>query len=210
VRDTVEYSLTQRILAKPKGENTSAREIMSLSVRQTASLSEPFDRTSTFKGNNKFTPLSVAAHINPYQSISLDASATFGNVSHQLDQASLSANVMGPKSSYLALTYFTTLLAPGQSSGNTSQLRVSTQAPLWRDRLKGSVQFNFDAERNELIEQRYILGANASCYSVALEYRDFQVFRGTGFDRNRDFQLSVSLKNVGTFVDLRGSLDRKK
>lgn len=215
VRDTVEYSLTQRILAKPKGENTSAREIMSFSVRQTASLSEPFDRTKTFAGNNKYTPLSVTAHVNPYQSISLDANATFGNISHQLDQASVSANVLGPQGSFLALTYFTSLLAPGQTTGNSSQLRINTQAPLWRDRLQASVQLNYDAEANKLQEQRYVIGANASCYSVALEYRDFRSFRGavlsgSTFDRTRDYQISVSLKNVGTFVDLRGSLDRKK
>jgi hypothetical protein len=110
----------------------------------------------------------------------------------------------------MAMTYFATFLQPTQTSGNSSQFRLNAGAPIWKDKFRGDVQVNFDAEKGEFLEQRYLLGVNASCYSVALEYRDFPVFRsGLVSERNRDYQISVSLKNVGTFVDLRGSISRK-
>src|SRR6185369_5659519 len=65
VRDSVEYSLTQRLIGKEAGPNTSPREIMSFSLRQTVSLSKAFtSATSGSTGssagvdlNQKFTPL---------------------------------------------------------------------------------------------------------------------------------------------------------
>jgi LPS-assembly protein len=209
VRDTVEYSVTQRVLAKEAKEGSSAREILSLAIRQTASLSRPLNERQGTIDTDRFTPLSVTAHVNPYQSISLNANATFGNRSKELDQASLSANVNGPANSYMALTWFAAFSNLVPQGNDSSQFRVNAGAPLWKDRLRADVQLNFDAERNEFLEQRYMLGTHASCYSVALEYRDFPVFRpGASAERTRDYHLSVSLKNVGTFVDLRGSLGR--
>lgn len=207
VQNSVEYSLTQRLLAKEKTEGSGAREIVTLSLRQTAALSEPFDERSV-AGENRFTPLVATAYINPYQSFSVNASATFGNVTHQLDQASLSANLLGRDGALFQMTWFSTYTRPGQTSGGSSQFRVGAVTPSWRNRLRGSLQVNYDAERGEVLEHRYLIDAAASCYSVALEYRDFQGFGPSGPERNRDYQLSISLKNVGTFVDLRGSLDR--
>lgn len=210
VRDVVEYSLTQRIIAKEKGENPSAREIMTLSLKQSVSLAGPFQ--SGFGGTDKsrFTPLTLSAHFNPYQAISIDANTTFGNLSRQLDQSSVSASLT-KKQAYLYLTWFASYRSP-QVRSESSQIRIVTGAPLIRrsgiDRLRADLHVNFDADKGKPIEQRLILGTNASCYSVALEYRDFRYGRfpgGAGEKRNQDFQLSISLRNVGTFVDL--SLD---
>lgn len=209
VRDTLEYSLTQRILAREATEGASAREILSLAIRQTASLSKPINQTSGTLAGDRFTPLTISAHVNPYQSISIDANASFGNESKELDQASLSANLNGPANSYVALTWFASFANLPTAGNDASQFRVNAGAPIWRDRLRADVQLNFDAQKNEFLEQRYMLGTHASCYSVALEYRDFPVFRpGENADRTRDYHLSVSLKNVGTFLDLRGSIGR--
>jgi LPS-assembly protein len=209
VEDSIEYSLTQRLLAKEAREGSGAREIVTLTFRQTAALSEPFNQTEgPSRDSDRFTPLLISANVNPYQSFSVNVNATFGNVSHQLDQTSLSANLRGPDGSYLQMTWFASFLAPGRTTGDSSQFRVSAATPSWRNRIRGAVQLNYDAERGELLEHRYLVDTTASCYSVALEYRDFQVFRSSGPEQNRDYTLSISLKNVGTFVDLRGSLDR--
>src|SRR5205823_13555294 len=103
VRDSVEYSLTQRIIGREKGAGASSREVLSFSLRQSVSLSKPFTNTTggnlpgttTPVGENKFTPLLASLHVNPYQSLTFDGNATFGNVSHQLDQISISANLVG-------------------------------------------------------------------------------------------------------------------
>ena len=207
VRDSVEYSLTQRIIGKEKTENAAARDIMSLSVRQSVSLSRPFEnRIADGREQHRFSPLIMAAHINPYQRVTLDASVTYGNVSHQLDQSSLSANIIGEKT-YLNLTWFSLYKSAVASSRESSQIRFSTGAPVWRDRVRADTQINYDAERGTLLEERYLVSFFASCYDVTLEYRDFLQFQQSDQDRTQDYQISISLKNVGTFVDFRGSLD---
>jgi len=210
VRNSVEYSLTQRIIGKEPGPNTSPREIMSFSIRQTVSLGNAF--TSTTSGstgsstptvdlNQKFTPLVASLHVNPYQSITLDASTTFGNVSHQLDQTSLSANLVGTGKNvdkYLAFTWFASFKQPGQTSGGSSQIRLNTGSSLLRDRIRGDIQLNFDAKTGKFLEQRYLIGATGSCYGVAIEYRKFLIY--TPLEKaDSSVGISITLKNIGTF-----------
>jgi hypothetical protein len=83
---------------------------------------------------------------------------------------------------------------------------VSIGTPIIRDRLRTDFEVNYDAERQELLEQRYLFGHKASCWGVDVELRDFFEY-GTQ-RRVRDYQVSINLKNVGTFVDLRGSFGR--
>jgi LPS-assembly protein len=209
VRDSVEYSLTQRLIGREAGPNASPREVLSFSLRQTVSLSKPF--TSGTGGNlpgsstlldldQKFTPLVASLHVNPYQSITLDASTTFGNVSHQLDQTSLSANLIGTGThadKYLSFTWFASYQQPGQTFDGSSQLRLNTGTALLRDKIRSDVQLNYDAKRGRFLEQRYLVGGNASCYGLALEYRQFLVY--TPFEKKDwNINLAVTLKNVGT------------
>ena len=56
---------------------------------------------------------------------------------------------------------------------------------------------NYDAKQGKFLEQRYLLGATASCYGVAVEYRRYLVFVP---EEKTDWNigLAVSLKNIGT------------
>jgi len=208
VPNSVEYSLTQRLIGKEKGDG-SAREVLSFSLRQSVSLSKPFTSatggslpgTTAPPGENKFTPLFASLHVNPYQSLTLDASATFGNVSHQLDQTSLAANLVGTgkyADKYLSFSWFSSFRQPGQPAGlNNSQIRLNTGSSLLRDRIRADVQLNYDARQGIFLEQRYLLGANASCYGVAFEYRRYLVY--DPFPRpTSSYGIAVTLKNVGT------------
>ncbi|HVT03553.1 MAG TPA: LPS assembly protein LptD [Thermoanaerobaculia bacterium] len=211
VRDSVEYSLTQRIIGKGSGPNASAREILSFSLRQSASLSQPFNQQIATLNQGKFTPITASLHVNPYQTLSLDANATIGNESHQLDQASLSANLIGKDSQrYLAVRWFSTFdsqrptsSGPPLSIPGASQFQFRTGSPILANKLRADVSMTYDATRSKFLEQRYLFGYFASCYNVTLEYRDLAVPTVS-----RDYLISINLTNVGTFVDLRGSLDR--
>lgn len=206
VRDLVEYSITQRLIGKESGEAGVARDLMSLTVRQSVSLGDPFSNFNPNSGNGqKFTPLVIQAHVNPYQRFVVDASLTYGNISNQLDQSSLAATISG-QNAYLNLTWFTSYESP-MLPFKSSQIRFGTGAPIVRNRLRADAQVNYDIERDQLLEQRYVLGYYASCYDIALEFRDFVQFTGASPKNNKDYQLSISLKNVGTFLDFRGSLD---
>lgn len=207
VTDSVEYSLTQRLIGKEAGKTGNAREVLSLSLRQTVSLAEGF-RTFTPAGQveSKFTPLVASLHVNPYQSITLDASTTFGNLSHQIDQTSISANLIGTgrlEDKYLSFTWFASFRQPGDtsatSSNTSSQIRVNTGTSLLNERVRADVQFNYDAKEGRFLEQRYLVGGNASCYGLAFEYRRYLVYDPLPKPAN-SYGIAVSLKNVGTIA----------
>lgn len=209
VRDSLEYSLTQRILGKESGEGGNAREVLSFSLRQSVALSDPFTRATTSGatfGEHKFTPLTASLHANPYQSITVDANASFGNVSHQLDQVSFSANLVGTgdrADKYLGVTWFATYRQPGFTTGDSSGVRLNVGSNI-RERIRADVQLNFDAKDAKFLEQRYLLGWTGSCYGIALEYRPYRVFvpneiNGLPEERSRaTYGLAITLKNVGT------------
>jgi lipopolysaccharide assembly outer membrane protein LptD (OstA) len=213
VRDSVEYSLTQRLIGKEepaKGSTTSgsAREVMSFSLRQTVALSKPFTSATTGSTavNNKFTPLVATLRVNPYQSITVDANANFGNVSHQIDQTSLSANLVGTgkfADKYLGMTWFATFKDPRTNSGDSSQFRINTGSWIWREHLHADVQLNYDAKQGKFLEQRYILGWTGSCYGITLAPRRFQIYTAHGITNDWSFDFGFSLKNVGSVGNVR-------
>ncbi|PYQ47260.1 MAG: hypothetical protein DMF59_19355 [Acidobacteria bacterium] len=208
VPNSVEYSLTQRLIGKEK-DGGSAREVLSFSLRQSVSLSKPFTSstggnlpgTTTPPGENKFTPLLASLHVNPYQSLTFDASATFGNVSHQLDQLSVAANLVGTGTradKYLNFSWFSSFRQPGVTGATSnSQIRLNTGTSILSNRIRADAQLNYDAHLGLFLEQRYIVGANASCYGLAVEYRRYLVYDPLPEPRN-SFGLAVTLKNVGT------------
>lgn len=210
VQHSVEYSLTQRLIGKESGPNGNAREVLSFALRQSVALSDPFPGTSgfTFGGEQKYTPLNANLRFNPYQSITVDANATYGNVSHQLDTISLSTNLVGTGKNadkYLGFTYFSTLKQAGfppddPRSKGSSGVRLNTGGPLLRDRIRADVQLNYDATERKLLEQRYIAGWTGSCYGIGLEYRRYSVFNvATGkLEPDWSYGIAITLKNVGT------------
>ena len=201
VQNSVEYSLTQRLIGKEAAEGGNAREVLSFALRQSVALSEPFEQTgSSTLGEHKFTPLLASLRFNPYQSITLDASATFGNVSHQLDQVSLSANIVGtgPHSDkYMHFTWFSSFDPPGLSGAGSSQVRFNAGSAIVRDRVRADVQLNFDIKEQKFLEQRYLLGWTGSCYGIAVGYRNYFLFGVDDPNRN-SFDIALTLKNVGT------------
>ena len=201
VRNSVEYSLTQRIIGKETGPTGNAREVMSFQLRQSAALSDPFESaSSTSSKQNKFTPLQAILRFNPYQSITFDSIATFGNVSHQLDSLSVSSNLVGTgkhADKYLGFTYFASLNPPGLTNAGSSQVRLNAGSFLVPDRIRLDTQLNFDAKEGRFLEQRYLAGWTGSCYGIAFEYRRYY-FGGTADPYRARYGFAVTLKNVGT------------
>ena len=90
--------------------------------------SVPALRRARTRSEHKFTPLVATLRFNPYQSMTVDANATFGNISHQVDSISLSANLVGTGTradKYLGFTYFASFDTPGLDNGR-SQIRLNT------------------------------------------------------------------------------------
>jgi hypothetical protein len=206
VRDTVEYALVQRVLGKESGESGNAREVLSFSLRQTVALSDPFTQQNSNTGvpsgaSHQFSPLNATLRVNPYQSITVDANATFGNISHQLDQLSFSANLIGSgeqADKYLSLTWFESFRPPNSTFEGSSAIRINTGSSLIRDRVRADIQLNYDAKAGKFLEQRYLAAWTGSCYGIALEYRQYEVVVGGQRDDKPSYGFAITLKNVGT------------
>ena len=202
VQNSIEYSLTQRLIGKENGPNGNAREVMSFQLRQSAALSDPFESagSSSSTKQNKYTPLQSIMRFNPYQSITFDSIATFGNVSHQLDSLSVSSNLVGTGKNadkYLGFTYFASLNPPGLTDAGSSQVRLNAGSFILRDRLRMDTQLNYDAKEGKFLEQRYLTGWTGSCYGISFEYRRYFV-GGTTDEYLSRYGFAVTLKNVGT------------
>jgi LPS-assembly protein len=211
VRNSVEYSLTQRLIGREAGATGSSREVASFSLTQTVSLGTPFTSAtagglsgSTVPQQGRFTPLVASLHVNPYQSMTLDASASVSNISHQVVQTSLSTNLLGTGAradKYLSFTWFSSYKQPPVNGvvidTSSSQFRLNSGSSLLKDHIRADVQLNFDAKNGKFLEQRYLLGGTASCYGLALEYRRYLVYIPTE-KAEQSIGVSISLKNVGT------------
>ena len=202
VQDSVVYSLTQRLIGKEAAGGGNAREILSFELSQSVALSEAFPSSGpSDTGEHRFTPLNARLRFNPYQAVTVDGQATFGNVSHQLDSLSVSANILGAgrhADKYLGFTYFASLEQPAFAGSGSSQIRLNAGSFLVRDRIRADVQLNFDAKEGEFLEQRYLAGWTGSCYGFALQYRRYQVFGSPHGDSLSSYSIAISLKNVGT------------
>ncbi|HEX8619576.1 MAG TPA: LPS assembly protein LptD [Thermoanaerobaculia bacterium] len=201
VQDSVVYSLTHRLIGKEAAEGGSAREVLSFDLSQSVALSDPFPRAGANAGEHRFTPLIARLRFNPYQAITVDAQAIFGNVTHQLDNVSLSANLHGGGANsdkYLGFSYYATLERPNLPNSGSSQIILNAGSFIVKDRIRSDIQLNFDAKEGQFLEQRYLTGWTGSCYGFALEYRRYRVYGSPQGDSLSSYGIAVSLKNVGT------------
>ena len=61
---------------------------------------------------------------------------------------------------------------------------------------------NYSADQNLLLEGRFLLTYKGSCYTIFLEYRGLDLPPSP----RRDMRLVVNLKDIGTLLDVNGSL----
>ena len=110
---------------------------------------------------------------------------------------SLSGTVGLPGNNLVSLSWRTRWNAE-TGERNSDQLRFGTSLNLLPRRLKLQTDLVYDLEKSERQQQRYILNYTGECYGFMLEYREL-------LDRNEledEFRFSLTLKNVGTFLEL--------
>ena len=208
--NAVRYALVQRLLAK--GAKGSAREVASLEIGSTYYFTLPGAGTNfgpsplASHGGTLDTTLRVVAGTG----LNLDALASWDLKASQLVSSSLTAN-WAHRESAVALSLFysnpvTLPPAPGVvvPSASSSQIRLYGGTPVIPRLIRFDLAANYDLTKGKALETRALLTFQGSCYKVLFEYRDFRV----GTTPSRDFRLALSLKNIGSFLDLRGSLSQ--
>jgi LPS-assembly protein len=193
-------ALINRVLAKPEGTRANAREIFLFELSRRYSFDQ--DQPLIISTNDRSTagPLEALLRFNPSEVTSLKLEASYDTLSSGLDSTGLSGSYGSRKGDFVGLTWFTRYNAESGET-NSDQIRLFGGLTVWPQKLRLEAQVNYDVAESFLQSQRYILNWTEQCYSVRLELRDFRAFEGATI-RDKDFRFSLSLKNVGTFLDL--------
>jgi len=194
------WSLVNRLLAKPPGDEGSAREVLALAIGQFYSFDErrPLQVGSDPDRTDLWGPLTARLRFNPVARTSVQAQVAYGTLFNELQSTSLSGNV-GLGTAHVGLTWFTRF---NDETGEirSNQTRLFTGFDVLPGKLRLDAQVNYDIEERLLQQQRYFIHYNAQCYGLRFEMREFR----TAERRDRDFRFALTLKNVGTFLDLTG------
>lgn len=202
-----ELALVNRILARPADEaQGGAFEILSFELSQAYSfdLEQPLQRSRDGSLTDQSSPLFAKLRFNPSRAFSLQAQAAYNTLFAGLDSTSLSGTAKLRRGN-LGLTWFTRYASesfddPTRSDTISDQIRFSFGVDILPSRLRFDGQVNYDVENGEIQQQRYFLNYTSQCWSVQLEGREYT--RGLVVDR--DYRLSLTLKNVGSFLDISG------
>lgn len=196
-----------RILARPADpERGGAFEILSFELSQAYSFDEaqPLQRSRDGLLTDASSPLFAKLRFNPSRAWSLQAQAAYNTLFNGLDSTSLSGTAKFSRGN-LGLTWFTRYASesfndPTRSDTLSDQIRLSFGLDIVPSRLRLDGQVNYDVANAEIQQQRYFLHYNSQCWSVNLEGREYT----RGLVTDRDYRLSLTLKNVGSFLDISG------
>jgi LPS-assembly protein len=193
-------ALINRVLAKPEGTRANAREIFlfELSRRYSFDREQPLIISSTDRSTAG--PLEALARFNPSDVTSIKLEASYDTLSKGLDSTGLSGSYGSRKGDFVGLTWYTRYNTE-IGDATSDQIRLFGGLTIWPQKLRLEAQVNYDVKEAFLQSQRYILNWTEQCYGVRLELRDFRASEGSTI-RDKDFRFSLSLKNVGTFLDL--------
>jgi LPS-assembly protein len=193
-------ALANRILGKPADGQGSAREIFLFEIARNYSFNDELPLQRGEGLTSQEGPLEALVRFTPTAGTSVKAEVDYNTLFRNLDSTSLSGNLGLGGGNAVGLTWFTNY-NPVTGEAVNDQVRLSGSVAVWPDRLRFEGQINYDVEQGFLQQQTYVAYWTQQCYSLRLEWRDFQA----GVDariRDRDFRFSLSLKNVGTFLDL--------
>jgi len=210
------FALINRFLAKPPGDEGSAREVLLLELAQEFSFDEdqPLQQGLLDIGTDEMPmqefvtrtagPLSALVRYNPRPGVSVKANAFYNTLFDEIERTSLSGTWGFGKGNRADLTWFTRT-RPDTGESTQNQVRLGGALNLLPGRFSVRGQINYDFEISELQQQRYIFDWTGECCSISVEVRDFQ----TGEIRDTDYRIAISLKNVGTFLDLTGGFSNR-
>lgn len=208
----ITVALANRFKAKPRDEESGdVLEIASITLSQNFSFdddkplqTDPTDPTRDLKEG----PMRLDMRLNPSRNLSFDVRATYNTLESDFQAISFTGERrFGPKGpsgvgqNFLGLTW-TNNRNVRAGTTTSDQLRLFGKLDLLPKRLSLEATVSYDIEDSELLQQRYFLKWQAQCYSWHLELRESKL----GDNEETDLRFALTLKNVGTFLDLNESL----
>jgi LPS-assembly protein len=210
-------AFVNRLLAKPAAEGSAfavAREIMSLELAQAFSLREdqPLQSFPPIEGEvepvvSQDGPITARFRFAPSYYTSLDIGATYTTVFDNLLGTNLSGRTRLGEWATLGLAWYKNF-APRTGDTTSDQIRLGTTFSFLRGRLLFSSQVNYDVFNSFLQQHSHVLQYTSQCWTLRLEGREYEQFSSdpsVETQSDYDLRLALSLKNLGTFIDLNSS-----
>lgn len=206
----VRYGIVNRLLGRAEGGPAgSAQEIASLEIAQTYAFAFPqtiYPVPPSIE-QRKMGPVEAILRIAQGGRFHVDGRLAYDTYGSQVTSTSLTAG-FNSGTSYLNASWFGTRpvlaapLPPEVPSPNSDQIRFAGGIDLGKF-FRVDTSVNYDARQNLVLEDRSLLTYKGSCFTVFLELRQLRLPPVP----RRDYRLVVNLKDIGTLLDVNGSLD---
>jgi lipopolysaccharide assembly outer membrane protein LptD (OstA) len=196
-------ALDNRILAKPNVENGNAREVLLFEVARNYSFDTASPLQSSLDGLNTTAagPLETLLRYNPTDKISLKIQVNYNTLFSGIASTSLTGNYGFGPANYVAATWFTNYQTELKTS-LSNQIRLGGGYSIVPWGLRLEAQVNYDFEQQLLQSETLVANYTSQCYGLRVELRKFQSATGTLGVQDREIRFALTLKNVGTFLDL--------
>ncbi len=195
-------ALDNRVLGKPDTENGVAREILLFEIARnyTFDSTRPLQTSLDGVRTTNAGPLEALLRLNPTEKISLTANATYGTLFKGIQSTGFTGAYAFGTGNSVAATWFTSAF-PERKKSISNQVRLSSvlNVPIWNLRFEG--QINYDFEQQLLQYYQTALTYTSQCFGLRIELRNSKTL-ASGVANDREIRFSLSLKNVGTFLDL--------
>jgi LPS-assembly protein len=215
--NSVRVALQNRLLGKEGGEDASARELILFELARNYSFdpNQPLQESGDGKKQDKAGPLEGLLRVALTQKSSLQAQVIYSTLFKHLQSTSFSGSVQFAEGNFVGLTWFVNYLSNiiattgnqttvnqvtvSQITGN--QIRLNGAWAPFANKLQLQAGLAYDVQNHLLQQQSYAVNYTGQCYGFRFEFQDFKTVTGPTLD-NRDFRFSLTLKNVGTLLDL--------
>lgn len=210
-RNQIRYALVNRLLARAADpKNGAAIEIASFEIGQTYAFTPPQVTNPAFvvPTFGKAGPLEGILRLQGASLFQFDGRLTYDTHVDRVTSTSVTASATW-SSNFVNLTWFESRAALPGAGGPvifatpSDQIRAALGIDFWKW-LRVDSQLNYDAHTGTMLEDRSLLTLQAKCFTVFLEVRELRVPPNP----RREYRLVVNLKDIGTLLDVNGSLDR--
>ena len=200
--NNVQVALDNRLLGKSDAENASAREILLFEVSRMYSFDPnvPLESSLDLTKHSSASPWDFLLRFNPSEKTSVKGEVQYSGLFGRIAATSLSSDVSLPGNQVVGLTWFTNYL-PETGVTESNQIRVNTALNVIPQKLSIQAQVGWDVHSHLLGQQYYALNWSEQCYGLRIEVRQFKALAGPRLS-DTSFRFSVSLKNIGTVLDL--------
>jgi LPS-assembly protein len=196
-----------RLLAKPSDEKEGgAFTIASLLIAQAFNLDDQPGQSGS--GPDPLTtaegPLFAELQINPSRTTSVKADLQYNTLFSRLQNFNFSGSTKLGEHAIGATWYKSWNAETGEDASD--QMRLFLDAAVIPGKLNVGAELSYDARLSELLSQRFVVAWNSQCYGFTIELRESNYRSSDLRDASeRDYRFSLTLKNVGTFLDLNDS-----